>query len=694
MFQNQLKEYENVTYPANCRAVIDVTKPPLSLDNTGHKDCSKKLCDFLDSMLMLQLKGMEDTKKKLLEDPNDTCVFAVECCKVNGALSYIPFPEEEPQVPVLYFPNGTYLLDDTVSYSIETLQNYSPRQTLRGYELNRQIMFMGQSRNGTVLKLRDNAHGFEYGNRRNVISLMQGERSNVAWSNYIENLTIDVGAGNPGAVGLTFFGNNSGAVRNVTIRSSDPEGRGAVGLAITHEIASGCCIRNIEVEGFDIGILVTPTRNYIAIDNMVLKGQHRYGIMVEQSVLSLHHLSYTGNMPALFVTGGLAHVVLTDASCISPEPSIYPAIRLDLGCTYLRNIKTQGFAKSYNMCWGEKCGEDGFIDEFSTDGVYCPFQDEDTSAPAITYERFPDNGQTWDNPEDWHCVEDFGAVGDTVTDDTEAIQRAMNAGGTVWFQPGRYLLSRTIVIPETVTHIHFMNCDFAIPDDRRTDSSDAIFSVMGDKDAAPLLMEKCSGRHHMIGRIRFIRHDGSRTLHLRDIHIQCNPLYFNTVEGGKVFMEDAVCTTAIPEYGDTPCFTFHGQTVFGHNMNPERAQTQIVVDGGSLWLLGFKAEGAGGFLHAKNGAQCDILGGTVNIGCNNEFPILRIENSDICASLATNGYGTRQYFPLATVEQRARKFRSLQQAEMPKRFGKFYHIPLYVSRGSEALNAPKSISWL
>ena len=694
MFQNQLKEYQNITFPANCRAVIDVTKPPLCLDNTGQEDCSKKLCEFLDQMLMLQLDGMEETKKKLLDDPNDTCVVAVECCKINGKLTYVPFPEEEPQVPVLYFPNGTYLLDDTVSYSLELLQNYSPGQTLRGYELNRQMMFMGQSREGTILKLRDHAHGFEYGNRRNVLSLMQGERSNVAWSNYVENLTIDIGAGNPGAVGLTFFGNNSGAVRNVTIRSSDPEGRGAVGLAITHEIASGCCIRNIEVEGFDIGILVTPTRNYIAIDNMVLKHQHRYGIMVEQSVLSLHHLSYTGVMPALFVTGGLAHVVLTDAVCVSPEPSIYPAIRLDLGCTYLRNIQTKGFKNSYNMFWGEKKGEDGLIEELSTDGVYCPFDDADTSSPALIYERFPDNAQLWSNPEDWHCVEDFGAVGDTVTDDTEAIQNAMNAGGTVWFQPGRYRLSRTIVIPDTVTHVHFMNCDFAISDERREDANDAIFSVVGDSNALPLLMEKCNGRHHMIGRIRFIRHDGKRTLHLRDIHTQCNPLYVNTVTDGKLFLEDAVCTTAIPKYGDTPCFTFHGQTVFGHNMNPERAQTQVVVDGGSLWLLGFKAEGSGSFLHAKDGAHCDILGGTVNIGCNNEFPILRIENSDISASLATNGYGTRQYFPLAVIEKRAGKFRSTQQSEMPKRFGKFYHIPLYVGRGKEAMQAKPSISWL
>ena len=150
-------------------------------------------------------------------------------------------------------------------------------------------------------------------------------------------------------------------------------------------------------------------------------------------------------------------------------------------------------------------------------------------------------------------------------------------------------------------------------------------------------------------------------------------------------MEDAVCTTANGTYNYVPGFELIGQTAFGHNMNPERSKTQIHVKGGSLWLLGFKGEGPGTFLHAEEGAECDILGGTVNMGLNSEKPILKIDSSNVSATLATNGYGSRQYFPLAVVESkgdgRALRCRSTQQSELPKRFCRFYHIPLYIAKG-------------
>ena len=69
---------------------------------------------------------------------------------------------------------------------------------------------------------------------------MRAELSNVAMTNTFEDITIDVGSGNSGAVGLVFFANNTGSIKNVRIVSSDSEYRGDAGLEINNEIISGC----------------------------------------------------------------------------------------------------------------------------------------------------------------------------------------------------------------------------------------------------------------------------------------------------------------------------------------------------------------------------------------------------------------------------------------------------------------------
>ena len=59
---------------------------------------------------------------------------------------------------------------------------------------------------------------------------------------------------------------------------------------------------------------------------------------------------------------------------------------------------------------------------------------------------------------DYISVKDFGAVGDGTTDDTTAIQNAINSlsstGGSVYFPTGQYLISTTLTVstqghPET-----------------------------------------------------------------------------------------------------------------------------------------------------------------------------------------------------------------------------------------------------
>ena len=44
-------------------------------------------------------------------------------------------------------------------------------------------------------------------------------------------------------------------------------------------------------------------------------------------------------------------------------------------------------------------------------------------------------------------VKDFGAVGDGLADDSEAVQRAVTSGKSLLFPPGRYKITRPLSIP-------------------------------------------------------------------------------------------------------------------------------------------------------------------------------------------------------------------------------------------------------
>ena len=134
------------------------------------------------------------------EDPRSDFnhAISVESKKVKGVVSVI-FPTHPFPSKILYFPNGTYKVSDTILYSFDDLNNTSKN------ELNRQIIIRGQSEKGTIIRLKDQCPGFDKGANKPVFSFMRKFQSNVAMANMFENITIYTGKGNPGASGLALF---------------------------------------------------------------------------------------------------------------------------------------------------------------------------------------------------------------------------------------------------------------------------------------------------------------------------------------------------------------------------------------------------------------------------------------------------------------------------------------------------------
>ena len=654
-------------------AIIDVTKPPYNADNTGVEDCTEILRRAFDDILRPNAVNMKKTIEKLaaMEGPDGRISF--EISKKDNIMT-IPFPETLEATRILYFPNGIYTVSNTITYSyFENMM--SIRDGAPYMELNRQIHFKGESRDGVILKLKDHCPGFEYGANKPVVNFMQGERSNVAMTNSFEDMTIDVGTDNPGAVGLVFFGNNTGTVRNVRIISSDPEKKGYAGLEIRHEVVSGCYINHVEVDGFDYGIRAIPVRNYMVFDDVLVENQRKCGFFIDNAIISIRKLRSHNSVAGVTVAGQQAHVVLVDSEITGGNP-FTGAINCDLGSCFIRNVQTKGYKCALTYAEEAEVTTD-YIEEYLSDAAFSVFPQELKSEP-LPVEETP--VVPWPkNSDEWASVNEFGAAGDGVTDDTQAIQRAMSCGKKhIFFQPGTYFVSGSIIVPEHVERINFMYCDFLASEAVKNMSDRGVFIITGDEGT--IIMEDVFTWEPFHGYMRFIEHAGKRTLIMSDLHTQCAAMYFNSVEGGKVFVENSGCTLGAHPYRDTPAYAFTGQKVWARHINPERSMVEILNDHSQVWIMGFKAESYGTVFKTINGGHTEVLGGTISIGRNRELPAIINHDSTVSLVASTNGYSRDHIFPIAIEEKQNDVTKQLMHDIFPIRLLRNYKIPLYIGR--------------
>lgn len=666
----------HIRYPVGARAVINVTAAPHYLDNTGRRDCTAGLVRLLDEVLAAEVRGMGLIREKLQADPDPDAQIGFESRKIGGRL-HIVFPEVLPEQRIIYFPNGTYLLSDTVSYTLQRFHN-----TL-GNELNRGIRLVGESQEGVCLKLKDDCPGFGVGAARPVLSFMRGRRSNIAMSNYLENMTIDVGAGNPGAIGVVFFANNTGAVRRVHIRSSDPEDRGDTGFAILHELASGTLVQDLSVSGFDFGVRVEPLRMYTVFENITLERQRDAGFAVGNTVVSVRGLTSRNKVPALTTHGPLAHVVLIDADC-SGGSAEHAALSFAFGVVLARNIRTEGYqnALSYH---GRVEVAGPAVSEWCSHPVLTLFPGQPKQSLGLPIEPAP-SPRTFAVRE-WLGVDACGARGDGTTDATAAIQSAMNLGSPViYFQPGKYLVNGVITVPPHVECINFMHADLIAGPDLKRQAGEGLLKVVGEADK-PLFVENLFAWEAYHGFQTLVNHASKRTVVLRDLHAQTGAIYRNETEGGKVFIENVCCTIGSRgiaddkgAYGHVPCFEFRGQSVWARQINPERSHHEVVNRASTLWVLGFKTEGYGTAFDTSAGGKTEILGGVLNIGKNKPVPAFCSVDSEVSVVATSNGYAADHCFPIVVRETRDGVVRELGSGGLPTRFCSQFCVPLYAGR--------------
>ncbi len=491
---------------------------------------------------------------------------------------------------VLYVPDGIYLCRDRLNWG---------SGAGFGFPFGHRLILQGQSEAGTIIRLAPNSPGFEgaAGSSKVFLDIYEGNTAN-AFDNYVKDLTIEIGAGNPGAVGVEYQSNNTGAIRNLTIRSLDPAGAGRTGLNIAFEFPGPFLVKNLTVEGFESGIVGAPQEYSATFENLTVRNQTVQGIYTWRLPLQIRNLISENSVPVIVSDsnpGAWGHVVI-DGGVFTGGSLLNDAIvnRNGAGVVALRGVETEGYRFAVNdLHAGGATVPDGPVAFYASDAA---LGTGFSSPPGFLDLGAEDLDPPVDPLSQWVSPLAFGAVPNDGEDDTAAIQAAFNAGfSTVYFPNGGYLTREQIVVPPTVKRIVGLNSSMNAIAGLWMESEKGVFRIVGET-TEPLFVEHL----HVfdVGYAAIVDHASTRPLIWRDGEFT---RYRNSVGGGTVYLENVVTDDVL----------FRGQRVFARQLNPEGGITKIRTIGSDLYILGLKTEGNGTVVEARGGARTLVLGGLI-----------------------------------------------------------------------------------
>jgi hypothetical protein len=526
---------------------------------------------------------------------------------------------------IVYLPNGTYKISDTL--------RWAGRQT--------RVVLQGQSQNGTIIKLTDRAHTFTDPTAPKEM-IWTGTFPPQRFRNAIRNLTVDAGSGNAGAIGVRFNASNQGILREVTIRSGD--GRGVIGLDMGYVSDVGpLMVKNLHVHGFDVGIYTAYGVAGQALENITLEKQNFYGWINDGQAISIRNLQTRLAVPALLNKRIGSFVTLLD-SRLQGENALVPAI-INNAAMLARNVQTPGYKMAIDGAQGNGRSEAGLqVTEYVSQPVLSQFP-----GPARTLnlpiQETPD--VPWDDPQTWVSVAQFAPEEKEYTDArgrkqktkdyTASLQKAIDSGATtIYFPQGSYAILGKVFVRGRVQRIIGLENAFQTLSGVKSSAGEWIIE---DGEAPVVKIE----RFDWIYSNPLIRVRTKRPVVISSIpgaRIDAGP-------GSNVFLEDVVAMFRVQKGANLWARQFNTEYT-----DEERNRIEDVVErppfpgakaewpgnlneGGNLWVFGIKTEGDGIIISTTDGGKTEVLGGVIyaNKNTNPDKKLFVSENSAVSYSI-------------------------------------------------------------
>jgi len=576
--------------------------------------------------------------------------------------------DETKGVPdTIYFPNGTYLISDSVG----CLDG-------KAHGRDRFLSYQGQSETGTVFKLKDNCPGFaDPAKPKIAFSVYQGQGTGDQMHAYVRNLTVDVGKGNPGAVGLRFMSNNTGAMYHVTIRSSDPKKAGVLGLDMTQGQNGPCLIKHVTIDGFDTGI--TSGNSFsLVYEHITLRNQNVLGFHV-RSPSTIRGLVSVNRVPAIRSDNSLT---LIEGSFTGGDPGA-TAVICEKPSSFLRDLKQTGYGHLLQDSTGtfhdgatlDEWYEGGKADALFPGGELKTLRLSIKETPEVPWESDLTKWAkvVWDQP------------GTDISDSLQkTIDEAAKAGKTTLYFPRRQgkkdapKILKPVRVHGSINRIIGMENLPEVDDDPTGQfkptgevtmplaDGKAVFTFE-DLSSEVLVVERFFelGRKQKKGRVFMFENRSGKTIVVQNMGLPGVPK--KNSGAGEWFFEDV--STSMLTIGK-------GEKCWARQFNPESwIMDMLTVDGGQVWILGMKTEGRATHIVATNAAKVELLGGLSYQSWEKQKidpPMFTIVDSDVSLTYRLYNVNKKNVFTTIISETKGGVTKTRPWKDMPGS-----NLPLY-----------------
>jgi hypothetical protein len=372
---------------------------------------------------------------------------------------------------VCFFPEGTYLISDTISCEQQVRKLDAPRFVEGGkradyWHLNHQIVMIGSTKGmkRPLLKLSKDAKGFDDPSKPKICVYVwahtwygdgTGEQPNISFNHVFKGINIDV-RGHAGAIGIRHSGSQGSTLQDSTIYA---EGAYA---SMNNCCGQGGGTYNIEVLGGQYGIVIEPSSRFPILTACVFEGQTKAAITYSKG---------GSQVPTLLVgcriePAGSCAVDFTTQRAYAGINMVDCVIAMKQGSVIARTTKSENIyiedayvRGAESVCNGgtklpasDVWTRIGRYSSHSNQAVnllngvqstgeiveWKPAQAEPSYEPIRR--RHYGRGPSFED-EDAVNVKSFGAKGNGTSDDTKAFEKAIAAHDKIFVPKGDYRLS-------------------------------------------------------------------------------------------------------------------------------------------------------------------------------------------------------------------------------------------------------------